>query len=212
VTIAKTHTHVGMDFDNTVIVYDDVFYKHAVDLGLIRKTVKKNKQIIRDTIRLLPDGESEWIKLQGLVYGVFIDEAKPAQGVEDFLLICRQNDIEVSIISHKTLYPSLGPKYNLPDAAKGWLQQKKYSQRFGISSDGMIFERSLQGKYDKMVKRECTHFIDDLPEVLLNPKFPKGIIKILYSQVDENDSKEYMCFKDWEGIKKYFFDKRNEHG
>jgi len=199
--------HIGMDFDNTVVVYDEVFYVHAVKLGLIKKGLRKNKQIIRDTIRHLPDGESEWIKLQGLVYGLNIDEAGPAEGVEDFLTICKEKRVPVSIISHKTLYPALGPKYDLHKAAKDWLEHRDFALRFGISSEGMIFETTLQGKYDKIKERECTHFIDDLPEVLLNPKFPEGVVKILYSKVEENSSGDYVHFSTWAQIQAYFFGK-----
>ncbi len=198
---------IGMDFDNTVIIYDDVFHKYGVQLGLIDPGVKKNKQTIRDAIRKLPDGESEWIKLQGLVYGLYIDEAAPAEGVEDFLDVCKAKGVEVSIISHKTQYPALGPKYDMPKAAKGWLEHRKFSSRFGISPEDVIFERSLKGKFDKITQRDCTHFIDDLPEVLLDPHFPQGVVRILYSQIKENASEKYLHFNAWHEIKKYFFKK-----
>ena len=49
--------HIGIDFDNTIVTYDNVFYEHAVKLGLIDKSVSKNKKQIRDEIRKLPNGK-----------------------------------------------------------------------------------------------------------------------------------------------------------
>ena len=64
----NNHIRIGIDFDNTIVTYDDVFFKYAFDMGLISKDVKKKKQIIRDTIRKLPDGEAKWIELHAILY------------------------------------------------------------------------------------------------------------------------------------------------
>ncbi len=60
---------IGIDFDNTIVTYDDLMYSLAMEMGLINPAVRKSKKLIRDNIRELPDGEIEWQKLQGLVYG-----------------------------------------------------------------------------------------------------------------------------------------------
>ena len=64
--------HIGIDFDNTIITYDNLFHKYALKLQLINESVAKNKQVIRDTIRKLPNGNDRWTELQGLVYGKYI--------------------------------------------------------------------------------------------------------------------------------------------
>ena len=60
---------IGIDFDNTIITYDEVFRAAAQARGLIEKDFGGSKQAVRDAIRLLPDGELAWQRLQGQVYG-----------------------------------------------------------------------------------------------------------------------------------------------
>ncbi len=48
---------IGIDFDNTVIAYDQVFCATAKLDGLISADFAGGKQAVRDCIRSLPDGE-----------------------------------------------------------------------------------------------------------------------------------------------------------
>ncbi|MDP2277019.1 MAG: hypothetical protein Q8K51_02240, partial [Nitrospirota bacterium] len=195
-----------IDFDNTIVTYDNVFYKYAYELGLISHGVAKNKQVIRDTIRMLPDGNDKWTELQGLVYGCYMDEAEPAQGVLQFFQECREYPCKVSIISHKTIYPARGPHVNLQEAAGKWIENRGFYSKLGLSTDAVVFEETLGGKLSQISRRECTHFIDDLSEVLLHPDFPSNVEKILYAQTtDSSISQSMLYFKDWNAIRKYFF-------
>jgi hypothetical protein len=72
---------IGIDFDNTIITYDDVFRAAAEASGLIGPGFSGNKQAVRDAIRLLPDGELAWQRLQGQVYGKGIGGATMVAGV-----------------------------------------------------------------------------------------------------------------------------------
>ncbi|MFC1767463.1 hypothetical protein ACFLZ2_02775 [Candidatus Margulisiibacteriota bacterium] len=197
--------HIGIDFDNTIVTYDNLFHKYALQLGLIGKEIDKNKQVIRDTIRKLPNGNDKWTELQGLVYGKYMDEAELMEGVADFLKACKKNDVKVSIVSHKTIFPAIGPKVNLQDAAKKWLKDKGFIKMFGMKGEDIVFEERLNGKLSQIKDRKCTHFIDDLPEVLLHPDFPEGIIKILYSKNKDCASGDVKCFDSWRSINKYLF-------
>lgn len=202
----RNNIHIGIDFDNTIVTYDNVFHKYACKLGLISKTVKKNKQEIRDTIRRLSNGNDKWTELQGLVYGCYMDEAESAEGIEQFLTECRGHAIKISIISHKTIYPAKGPLVNLQEAARRWIENKSFLTRFGLDADDIVFEETLNGKLAQISKRRCTHFIDDLIEVLLHPDFPSGVRKILYAKDIDNDMAEgVLHFKDWDFIRRYFF-------
>jgi hypothetical protein len=78
---------IGIDFDNTIITYDDVFRAAAEAGGLIAPGFCGNKQAVRDAIRLLPDGELAWQRLQGQVYGKGIGGAAMVAGVATFLRI-----------------------------------------------------------------------------------------------------------------------------
>ncbi len=80
---------IGIDFDNTIITYDDVFLATARERGLVGADFAGRKQAIRDAIRLLPDGELSWQKLQGQVYGKGIAQAAMFEGVDAFLRRCR---------------------------------------------------------------------------------------------------------------------------
>lgn len=198
--------YIGIDFDNTIITYNEVFHKYAVGLRLILPEVKKKKEIIRDTIRLLPDGNDKWTQLQGLVYGKYIEEAEPMPGVESFLKACKENSFKVVIISHKTVYPALGPRINLQGAAKEWLVHRDFLLRFGFTESDIIFEETLKGKLDRIARMGCGYFIDDLEEVLIHPDFPRGVKRILYGKpADKVLSEGITNFEEWHEIKEYFF-------
>ncbi|MDD5428815.1 MAG: hypothetical protein PHI58_06265 [Candidatus Omnitrophica bacterium] len=198
--------NIGIDFDNTIVVYDNVFHKYALRAGLISPEVKKNKQAVRDAIRLLPRGNDKWTELQGLVYGKYMDEAEPTEGVEDFFRACKKNSFRVSIISHKTVYPAMGPRVDLQAAAKKWIEDRDFLSKLGLKKSDIIFEKTLSGKLARITGRKCTHFIDDLAEVLGHPDFPEGVKKILYSSnPGKNIPDDITCFEDWNAIEKYFF-------
>ena len=57
-------TIVGLDFDNTLVRYDNIFHALALEKGLIPRTLEKNKEIIR--ARLKEDNkEDEFTLMQG---------------------------------------------------------------------------------------------------------------------------------------------------
>ena len=86
---ATSKLHIGIDFDNTIIGYDEVFCAEAKRNGLIDKAFVGPKQAVRDAIRLLPDGERAWQRLQGQVYGKGITCAVVMPGLEAFLERCK---------------------------------------------------------------------------------------------------------------------------
>jgi hypothetical protein len=44
----------------------------------------------------------------------------------------------------------------------------------------VFFAETKQGKLQQIADLGCTHFIDDLPEFLLEPDFPAGVERILF--------------------------------
>jgi len=110
---------IGLDFDNTIITYDAVFLAAARMWGLVGAAFTGGKQAIRDTIRLLPDGELSWQKLQGHVYGKGLAQAEMIAGVDAFLRRCRENKVPIAIVSHKTEFGHHEPdRINLRAAAR----------------------------------------------------------------------------------------------
>ncbi len=175
---------IGIDFDNTIIGYDDVFLAAARDWGLIDAAFRGRKQAIRDAIRLLPDGELAWQRLQGHVYGQGVGGASMFDGVAGFMRRCRQERCQVLIVSHKTEYGHHDPnRVNLREAALGWMRT------FGIIGDGefsipveqIFFENTRGDKLSRISALGCSHFIDDLEEVLTDPAFPMGVTRLLFS-------------------------------
>ena len=74
---------IGLDFDNTIVCYDHVFYDVARERGLIPEETEKSKQGVRNYLR--SNGQEEvWITLQGLVYGPEMCQAKAFPGVLSF--------------------------------------------------------------------------------------------------------------------------------
>ncbi len=198
--------NIGIDFDNTIVTYDNVFYKHALKFGLITREVKKEKKAIRDAIRSLPEGNKRWTELQGLVYGAHMEEAEPMRGVESFLDACKKSSFRIFIISHKTVYPAIGPRVNLQVAAKKWLKSRDFLSRFNLAENNIMFEETLDGKLEQIMRRGCSYYIDDLVEILSHTDFPEGVKKMLYGQYKSEDLPvDIMHFKDWDEIREYFF-------
>src|SRR5579872_866487 len=95
---------IGLDFDNTIIRYDEVFREAAIQRDLVPASFSGGKQQVRDAIRLLPDGEQRWQALQGYVYGKGIQAATPFAGLGDFLRCARAHEDTILVVSHKTEY------------------------------------------------------------------------------------------------------------
>jgi len=76
--------HLGIDFDNTLVSYDELFWKLARESNLIPESIAVKKEAVRDYLRSI-DKEGNWTEMQGTVYGLRIEEAKPFTGVKEAL-------------------------------------------------------------------------------------------------------------------------------
>lgn len=172
---------IGVDFDNTIICYDQLFHRIALQQGLIPSEVPATKSHVRDYLRQ-QGNEDAWITLQGYAYGARVLEATPFPGVREFFARCKQQGIEVRIISHKTRYPFQGPRYDLHQAAQQWLAACGCYDPLagGISPDQVFFELTKQGKLERIAEAGCEYFVDDLPEFLAEPRFPTQVKRMLF--------------------------------
>lgn len=198
---------VGIDFDNTIIAYDDVFQSVAKSWGLITDSVCGQKQAIRDHIRLLPDGERTWQRLQGYVYGKGISNANMFDGVGAFLSRCRLAGCPVLIVSHKTEYGHYdADRVSLREAALNWMKAHSFfgDCGYGISIENVFFEGTRAEKLARISNLDCTYFIDDLEEVLNDPAFPPGVTRILFS-VNGRSSAPFEVFRSWKDIEERLF-------
>lgn len=168
---------IGVDFDNTIVAYDRLFQRIAVEQGLIDAAFPANKFAIRNHLRLRGE-EPAWTALQGIVYGPRITEAQPFPGVQEFFTLCAGAGLKLSIISHKTQEPIAGEPFDLHRAAYLWLERWGFLAL--LPRNEIFFETTREGKLRRIEARRCTHFIDDLPEFLEEPLFPKGVERLLF--------------------------------
>ena len=89
--------------------------------------------------------------------------------------------IPINIVSHKTREPYLGPKRDLHAAALSWLKFNRIidAEVSSIKEDEVFFEVTKEDKINRIVQIGCTHYLDDLPEIL--EMIPDDINKILFS-------------------------------
>jgi len=171
---------IGVDFDNTIACYDGVFYEAALEKGLVEPGIPATKASVRDSLRR-QGKEPDWTALQGYVYGARMPDVEPFPGVLEFFESCRQFGVPVCIISHKTRYPFVGPRYDLHEASDRWLESNGFYRSAAISRGEVYFELTLQEKLARIGSMQCSHFIDDLPELLLEPNFPKSVERMLFA-------------------------------
>lgn len=172
--------HIGLDFDNTIVSYDELFHKVALEGGWTIPTVSISKVGVRDYLRSIGQ-EFVWTEMQGHVYGARMDEAAVYPDVLECLRWARGKDIPVSIISHKTRYPILGKRYDLHEAARSWIDNHLVDAEGPlVAPERVYFEPTKQAKLQRIAESNCSIYVDDLPEILLDQGFPKSIAQILF--------------------------------
>ena len=168
---------IGVDLDNTIICYDEVFRRMAEKRFGLASADAGAKDQLRDALRRA-GREDEWTELQGEAYGPGMEEAIAFPGTPSFFARARRCGAEVCIISHRTLHPYRGPAHDLHAAARSWLHGA------GLWSDGgapaIFLETTKEAKLARIASEGCTNFIDDLPELLADAAFPKTTAAILF--------------------------------
>lgn len=167
---------IGIDFDNTLAGYDSVFAAVACEMGLLDQGRDYSKTDVRNALRSQgDDGEHDWQRLQGQVYGKYMGQAEMINGTEEFLSTCRDKGETVFIVSHKTEFGHHDPsRVNLREAALAWMTDKGFfdADGFAIPRENVFFEATQGQKIDRIKALRCTHFIDDLEEIFGDPEFP----------------------------------------
>ena len=201
---------IGVDFDNTLVSYDEVMRRAALEEGLIPAGGGAGKREIRDRVRRLADGEQAWQKLQSLVYGLRMEEARLIDGVPEFFARCRQARIPVYIISHKTELAAWNATgVNLRHAALEWMERRRFFEPagLGLAREHVCFESTRGEKIARIRALRCTHFIDDLEETFLEPSFPRDVAKILYAPSGHGTAiPGVTCVRSWQELDGHFFD------
>ena len=172
---------IGLDFDNTIVCYDELFHCLAAERSLVPAGITMSKSQVRDHLRKT-GREDEWTRLQGEAYGPRIREASPFPGALDFISLCHRESIPLFIISHKTRRPFLGEPHDLHAAAQGWLEHHGFfSPGTGLTRADVFLEETKANKLARIDRQQCSHFVDDLPEILADVAFPADTHRILFS-------------------------------
>ena len=170
---------IGLDFDNTLIRFDDLFHRVALEKSLIPASLPAEKNTVRDYLRH-HGREDEWTLMQGEVYGSRITEALPFKGVFDTLITLQTNGVRFVLVSHKTRTPFMGPPFDLHQAAQKWLSEQGFLDPEGLdwTIDQVFFELTKEDKVRRICELGCTYYVDDLTEIL--EMLPKKISRIQF--------------------------------
>jgi len=192
-------TLLGLDFDNTLVQYDKLFHQVALDKRLIDESILPNKTAVRDHLRS-QGKEEQFTLLQGEVYGPRILDAEPAKNMFEVLKELSHRGIQMVLVSHKTRTPYKGPKHDLHKAAWSWLENHNFFAHNGLNwnRSQVFFEESKQAKIARIQELECTHYIDDLPEIL--EMLPRNIQAILFDPNNNYNHEQAIHLTEWKAL------------
>lgn len=184
---------IGLDFDNTIVCYDQIFHKVALEQELIPADTPVNKVAVRDHLRKIGN-EDAWTEMQGYVYGARMADVEPFDDVLNVLKWAKAAGHELFIVSHKTQHPFMGPKYDLHAAAREWiLKFLRDGEDYLISPENINFRETKSEKVDRAAELKCDVFVDDLPEILNASNFPKTAQAILFDPENHHEESDHMA-------------------
>jgi hypothetical protein len=202
---------VGLDFDNTLIDYDQVFGKVLIAEAARREislpvSVSGKQAVKQAAIQLA--GETFWMAIQGQAYGRGIVDGQLIPGVADFLTTARDHQAEIFIVSHKTVFGHFDDsRTNLRTAARGWMDEQGFfdPRDFAIQPSRLFFEATLEAKIARIRSLNLDYFIDDLEKVLTAPNFPEHTCKIWFNPQPTAPRKSVTLCADWATIQRSIF-------
>ncbi len=191
-------TLLGLDFDNTLVEYDNVFHQLATEKKLIDQSISPTKTAIRNHLRQ-KGLDQQFTLLQAEAYGPRILDAKPAPGMLEALKLLSKQGILMTLISHKTKTPYAGPAYHLREHAKEWLEQYGFfKQPFCWNTDNIHFAETKEEKIQTIVKLKCKYYVDDLPEII--KLLPSKIHRIHYSPSKSKATSSALQMRHWKEL------------
>lgn len=197
---------IGLDFDNTIVKYDDLFHRVALEKKLISKEIPVNKFEVRNYLRQMGK-EDVWTEMQGYVYGARMEEAIAYDGAIEFLVWAKTNGHQLAIISHKTKFPFAGEKYDLHSSATKWIADNLLLDGEPlVQTENIFFLPTKELKVAKITSFDCDLFLDDLPEILTADGFSEKTKKILFDPEDKHSlptSSSISKLTSWRQFKDY---------
>jgi len=171
---------IGLDFDNTIVCYDQAIAQLAEQLLELPEEVPRTKLGLRDHLRA-NGREPEWTAFQGELYGPGMRYAQPFEGAITTMQQLVAEGHELLIISHRSRRPYAGPPHDLHAAARNWVDKRLQSAGLFVEGNESVnFLETRQDKVARIAELGCQAFLDDLPEVLGDPGFPASATGILF--------------------------------
>jgi hypothetical protein len=190
---------IGLDFDNTIVNYSDAIVRLAKERFELPKDLPVNKVNLRDFLKL-EGREGEWTEFQGELYGPGMRYAEPYPGALETMRDLKACGHRLVIISHRTKFPYAGRPYDLHASAMEWVTARLSSQDL-LSKDAVYFLETREDKIGMIASLNCEVFVDDLPEVLSDPKFPNLTKGILFDPDDVNSDFQANCkIRSWKEL------------
>jgi len=198
---------IGLDFDNTIVCYDEAISILANKLFELPSEVPRTKVGVRNFLRAAGRGE-EWSAFQGELYGPGMCLAQPFDGAIDTMHQLEADGHDLVIVSHRSLRPYAGKPHDLHAAALGWVSQHLqtaglFTNRslIGDNSGSVHFLESQEKKLAKIAELRCELFLDDLPEVIHSPGFPAATIGILFGSTSAiMDNTSLLHISSWDQL------------
>ena len=180
---------IGLDFDNTIVCYNEAIALLAEELFELPAEVPRTKLGLRNYLRGA-GREPEWTAFQGELYGPGMRYAEPFDGAIATMHQMVAEGHELVIISHRSRRPYAGEPHDLHAAARNWVADRLQSEGlFGSIGDksAVYFLETRDQKVSMVAELSCGIFIDDLPEVLEAPGFPSDTYPILFNPSQEGE-------------------------
>src|SRR5258708_16750948 len=124
--------------------------------------MEPRKRAMRDRLGQGSDGELEWQRMQGLVYGPLMPGAGVMPGVYEFLRQSRQAGVKIVVVSHKTEYGHFDEtRTNLRTAALAWMERAGFFDPggFGLDRGSVFFESTREEKVRRIAALSCSDFV-----------------------------------------------------
>jgi hypothetical protein len=176
---------IGLDLDNTIISYDELFVKLLMEMGWGNFPEATTKSQVKRVLLTLPEGQLKWEQLQALAYGPRLKEACFFEGFQDFIRETHARKIGLCVVSHKSKFAAqdLNQQWNLHHSALFFLQTHKLlGEGRALQISDVHFAETREDKIKKISQLKCDVFIDDLKEVLIDSAFPTLTQKIWFAQ------------------------------
>lgn len=194
---------IGIDLDNTIVVYNDLILDICYEKGIKIPQNLFTKEAISDFLKATGRNK-EWTDIQALIYGPEMYRAKLAPGFSEFSTLVIKTNSKLALISNRSYYAAhdTEEKYNLHTCAKNWIDKNLPS-----TFESINFESCKGNKIRLASASNFDYFIDDLDEMVSGINVKIECIKInnqaSMSQIKNKESQNVGL--NWFGIAEKIF-------